>query len=74
MGRQRRKLENGTISTKSPDTTLMNVAQKNHCWLRLKKTSRTLTQTMIWSRIREIGSLMKNLVLPSLLQKSNPMS
>jgi hypothetical protein len=39
-GRQRRTLENGVISTKSPGTTLMNVAQNSHWWSRSK--TRTL--------------------------------
>jgi hypothetical protein len=30
MGRQRRTLENGVISTKAPPTTRMNVAQNSH--------------------------------------------
>ena len=33
-GRQRRTPKNGAISTKSPGTTSMNVAQKIHWWLR----------------------------------------
>jgi hypothetical protein len=35
--RRRRTLESGEISTKSPITTLMNVAQNNHWWPRSKK-------------------------------------
>jgi hypothetical protein len=34
MGSQIRTLESGSISTKSPGTTPMNVAQNNHYWLR----------------------------------------
>jgi hypothetical protein len=35
-GRQRRTLENGVISTKSPGTTPMNVAQNSHWWSEIK--------------------------------------
>jgi hypothetical protein len=38
-GRQRRTLENGVISTKSLGTTLMNIAQNSHWWLRSKTRS-----------------------------------
>jgi hypothetical protein len=38
-GRQRRTLENGVISTKSPGTTPMNVAQNSHWWSRSKTRS-----------------------------------
>jgi hypothetical protein len=38
-GRQRRTLENGAISTKSPGTTPMNVAQNSHWWPRSKTRS-----------------------------------
>jgi hypothetical protein len=41
-GRQRRTPKNGVISTKSPGTTSMNVAQNNDWWLRSKTKSRTL--------------------------------
>jgi hypothetical protein len=40
MGRQRRTPENGVISTKSPGTTPMNVAQNSHWWSRSKTRSR----------------------------------
>ena len=46
-GRQRRTLENGAISTKSPGTTPMNVTQNNHWWLISKTRSRTLIQNPI---------------------------
>jgi hypothetical protein len=46
-GRQRRTLENGVISTKSPGTTPMNVAQNSHWWPRSKTRSRTLIQNLI---------------------------
>jgi hypothetical protein len=46
-GRQRRKLENGAISTKSPGTTPTNVAQNSHWWLRSKTRSQTLIQNLI---------------------------
>jgi hypothetical protein len=35
-GRQRRTPENGAISTKSPGTTPMNVAQNSHWWPEIK--------------------------------------
>jgi hypothetical protein len=35
-GRQRRTPENGVISTKSPGTTPMNVAQNSHWWSKIK--------------------------------------
>jgi hypothetical protein len=46
-GKQRRTPENGVISTKSPGTTPMNVAQKCHWWPISKTTSRTLIQNLI---------------------------
>ena len=46
MGRQRRRLENESISTKSPGTTPMNVTQNNHWWQK-SKMSRTLIQNLI---------------------------
>jgi hypothetical protein len=36
MGRRRRTPENGVISTKSPGTTPMNVAQNSHWWPEIK--------------------------------------
>jgi hypothetical protein len=47
MGRQRRTLENGVISTKSLGTTPMNVAQNIHWWPRSKTSSQTLIHNMI---------------------------
>jgi hypothetical protein len=47
MGRQRRTPENGVISTKSPGTTSMNVAQNSHWWMRSKTSSQTLIQNLI---------------------------
>jgi hypothetical protein len=44
---RRRKLENGAISTKSPGTTPMNVAQNNHWWMRSKKRRQTLFQKIM---------------------------
>jgi len=58
MGSRRRTLESSVSSTKSHGTTLMHVTQNNHYWPKLKKKSQTLTQTLIWNRIREIESLM----------------
>ena len=46
-GRQRRTLENGTISTKVPGTTSINVAQNSHWWLRSKTKRQTLIQNLI---------------------------
>jgi hypothetical protein len=46
-GRRRRTLENGVISTKSPSTTPMNVAQNSHWWLRSKTRSQTLIHNLI---------------------------
>jgi hypothetical protein len=46
-GRQRRTLENGAVSIKSPGTTPMNVSQNNHWWLRSKTRNRTLIHNMI---------------------------
>jgi hypothetical protein len=46
-GRQRRTPENGAISTKSPGTTPMNVAQNSHWWSRSKTRSRTLIRNLI---------------------------
>jgi hypothetical protein len=47
MKRQRRTPENGVISTKSPGTTPMNVAQNIHWWSRSNTRSRTLIQNLI---------------------------
>jgi hypothetical protein len=44
---QRRTLESGVISTKSPGTTLMNVTQNNHWWLKSKTRSLTLIHNLI---------------------------
>jgi hypothetical protein len=46
-GRQIRTPKNGVISTKAPITTLMNVSQNSHWWLRSKTRSRTLIQNLI---------------------------
>jgi hypothetical protein len=46
-GRQRRTPENGVISTKSPGTTPMNVAQNSHWWPRSKTRSQTLILNLI---------------------------
>jgi hypothetical protein len=46
-GRQRRTLKNGVISTKSPGTTPMNVAQNSHWWPRSKTRSRALIHNLI---------------------------
>jgi hypothetical protein len=59
MGRQRRTLKNGAISTKSPGTTPMNVAQNSHWWLRSKTRSRTLIQNLILKILVKDRSLMQ---------------
>ena len=46
-GRQRRTPENGVISTKTPGTTLMNVAQNSHWWPKSKTRRWTLIQILI---------------------------
>jgi hypothetical protein len=46
-GRQRRTSENGVISTKSPGTIPMNIAQNNHWCPRSKTRSRTLIHNLI---------------------------
>jgi hypothetical protein len=46
-GRQRRTPKNGVISTKSPGTTPMNVAQNSHWCPRSKTRTRTLIQKLI---------------------------
>jgi hypothetical protein len=45
--RQRSTLKNGVISTKSPGTTPMNVAQNSHWWSRSKTRSETLIQNLV---------------------------
>ena len=47
MGRQRRTLENGVISTKSPGTTPMNVTRNSHWWPISKTRSRNLIHNLI---------------------------
>jgi hypothetical protein len=47
MGRQRRTLKNGVISTKSPGTTPMNIAQNSHWWPISKTRNQTLIQNLI---------------------------
>jgi hypothetical protein len=59
MQRQRRTLESGAISTKSPGKTLMNVSQKCHWWLRSKKKIQTLIQNLIWKIIEGDRSSMQ---------------
>jgi hypothetical protein len=58
--RRRRTLESGVISTKSPGTTLMNVAQNNHWWPRSKKRSRTLIHNLIQKIMGEDRSSMQD--------------
>ena len=62
-GRQRRTSEKGVISTKSPGTTLMNVAQKIHWWSRSKTRSGTLIQNLIKKILVEDGSSMQTPLL-----------
>jgi hypothetical protein len=64
-GRGRRTLKSGVISTKSPGTTLMNVSQNNHWWLRSKTRSRTLIQNMIQKILVEDRSLTQTPLLLS---------
>jgi hypothetical protein len=47
MGRRRRTMENGAISTKSPVTTPTNVSQNSHWWPRSKTRIITLIQNLI---------------------------
>jgi hypothetical protein len=56
-GRQRRTQKNGAISTKSPGTTPMNVAQNSHWWSRSKTRSRTLIQNLIMKTLVNDRSL-----------------
>jgi hypothetical protein len=64
MGRQRRILENGASSTKSPGTTLMNVAQNSHWWPRSKTKSRTLIQNLILKiMVKDRSSMQTSLLL-----------
>jgi hypothetical protein len=71
MGRKRRTLENGVISTKSPGTTLMNVSQNSHWWPRSKTRSQTLIQNMIMKILVKDRSSMQTPLLLSWLQQFN---
>jgi hypothetical protein len=71
MGRQRRTLENGVISTKSPGTTPMNVAQNSHWWPRSKTRSRTLIQNLILKILVKDRSLTQTPLLLSRPQQFN---
>jgi hypothetical protein len=70
-GRQRRTLENGVISTKSPGTTPMNVAQNSHWWPRSKTRSRTLIQNLILKILVKDRSLTQTPLLLSRPQQFN---
>jgi hypothetical protein len=71
MGRQRRTLENGVISTKSPGTTSMNVTQNSHWWSRSKTRRRTLILNLILKILVKDRSLMQTPLLLSRLQQFN---
>jgi hypothetical protein len=74
-GRQRRTPENGAISTKSPGTTLMNVAQNSHWWPRSKTRSRTLIQNLIMKiLVKDRSSTQTPLLLsrPQTIQPEEP--
>jgi hypothetical protein len=70
-GRQRRTPENGVISTKSPCTTPMNVAQNSHWWLRSKTRSQTLIQNLILKLLVKDKSLTQTPLLLSRPQQFN---
>jgi hypothetical protein len=70
-GRQRRTPENGAISTKSPGTTPMNVAQNSHWWLRSKTRSQTLIQNLILKILVKDRSLTQTPLLLSRPQQFN---
>jgi hypothetical protein len=70
-GRRRRTSENGVISTKSPGTTPMNVAQNNHWWLRSKTRSQTLIQNLIMKILVKDRSLTQTPLLLSRPQQFN---
>jgi hypothetical protein len=69
--RRRRTLENGAISTKSPGTTPMNVAQNSHWWPRSKTRSRTLIQNLIQKILIEDRSSTQTPLLLSRQQQFN---
>jgi hypothetical protein len=70
-GRRRRTPENGVISTKSPGTTPMNVAQNSHWWLKSKTRSRTLIQNLIQKILTEDRSSTQTPLLLSRPQQFN---
>jgi hypothetical protein len=70
-GRQRRTPKNGVISTKSPGTTPMNVAQNSHWWPRSKTRSRTLIQNLILKILVKDRSLTQTPLLLSRPQQFN---
>jgi hypothetical protein len=63
--RKRNTLENGMISTKSPGTTPMNVAQNSHWWLRSKKRSQTPIHNLIQKILVEEKTSMQTPLLLS---------
>jgi hypothetical protein len=71
MGRRRRTLESGVISTKSPGTTLMNFAQNSHWWPRSKTRSRTLFWNLIQKIMGKYRSSTHNPLLLSQPQQFN---
>jgi hypothetical protein len=70
-GRQRRTPKNGVISTKSPGTTPMNVAQNSHWWPRSKTRSQTLIQNLILKILVKDRSLTQTPLLLSRPQQFN---
>jgi hypothetical protein len=71
MGRQRRTLENGAISIKSPGTTPMNFTQNSHWWPRSKTRSRTLIHNLILKILVNDRSSMQTSLLLSRTQQFN---
>jgi hypothetical protein len=63
MGRQRRTLENGVISTKALGTTPMNVSQNSHWWSKSNTRSRTLIRNLILKILLKDRSLTQTLLL-----------
>jgi hypothetical protein len=70
-GKTKRDTENGVISTKSPCTKPMNVAQNNHWWSRLKTRSQNLIQNLILKILVKDKSSTQTPLLLSRLQQFN---
>jgi hypothetical protein len=69
--RRQRTPENGVISTKSPGTTPMNVAQNSHWWPRSKARSRNMILNLIRKILIEDKSSMQIPLLLSRPQQFN---